>query len=197
MAALSMLKRIVGELMRSVGLLPGHADHADKQALILDLAARHGIGTLVETGTYLGDMVAAMLGRFDQIISIELSEELHRRAIERFAGEDSVILLQGDSGEKIADAIVMLDGPTIFWLDGHYSGGITASADLVTPIMKELETIFALGNAGHVVIIDDARLFGRDPGYPTVAAVRTHVAQHAPWAELSMRNDALIVTAKA
>lgn len=196
MAASSMKNRIVGKLVR-VGLLPGPADHADKQALIHDLAERHRIGTLVETGTYLGDMVAAMLGRFDRIISIELSYKLYQRATERFAGEDSVILLWGDSGEKIADAIAMLDGPAIFWLDGHYSGGITASADLVTPIMQELETIFALGNAGHVVIIDDARLFGRDPGYPTVAAVRTHVAQHAPWAELSMRNDALIVTTKA
>lgn len=197
MAASSMIKRMVGKLMLRVGLLPSPADHADKQALIRDLAERHGARTLVETGTYLGDMVAAMLGRFDRIISIELSEELHQRATERFAGEDSVVLLQGDSGEKIADAIAMLDGLAIFWLDGHYSGGITASADLATPIMQELETIFALGNAGHVVIIDDARLFGRNPGYPTGAAVRAYMARHAPWAELSTRNDALIVTAKA
>lgn len=196
MAASSMMKRTVGRVLQRVGLLPGPADHADKQALIRELADRYGTGTLVETGTYLGDMVAAMLGRFDRIISIELSEELYQRATDRFAGEDSVVLMRGDSGEKIADAIAMLDGPAIFWLDGHYSGGVTASADLVTPIMQELETIFALGDAGHVVIIDDARLFGRDPGYPTVAAVRACVAHHAPWAELSTRNDALIVTAK-
>lgn len=194
--ATNLARRIFARLRQALGLVSGPVDHASKQALILELSAHYGTRTLVETGTYLGDMVAAMIGRFDKIISIELGEDLYQRAVQRFAGEDSVVLIHGDSGVKIADAITMVDGPALFWLDGHFSGGITATTNLDTPIMQELEAVFALGNVGHVVIIDDARLFGRDPDYPTPAALRAYVARKAPWAEMVSRNDAFIVAAK-
>jgi hypothetical protein len=71
-----------------------------------------------------------------------------------------------------------LDVPTLFWLDGHYSGGITSSADLHSPINAELDAILGHAIATHVILIDDARLFtGRD-GYPhldeVLAAVRSN-----------------------
>ena len=51
----------------------------------------------VETGTFLGDMLAAMRDDFDSLTSIELSEELHSRAKRRFAGDPKITLLHGDS----------------------------------------------------------------------------------------------------
>lgn len=74
----------------------------------------------METGTYRGDMVSAMLPHFDKIISIELSTELYEAAVKRFEGEDKVVLLHGDSGNMIYDAIALVDGPSLFWLDGHF-----------------------------------------------------------------------------
>ena len=33
---------------------------------------------------------------------------------------------------------------------------------------KELEHILSDSRSGHVIVIDDARLFGTDPAYPTI-----------------------------
>jgi hypothetical protein len=35
-----------------------------------------------------------------------------------------------------------LNEPAIFWLDGHYSSGITAKGDKICPIFEELDSIF-------------------------------------------------------
>ena len=43
-----------------------------------------GIRVLIETGTYYGEMVEAQMGNFDRIISIELSERLYKKAIDKF-----------------------------------------------------------------------------------------------------------------
>lgn len=55
----------------------------------------------METGTYHGDMVDAMRRSFDRIYSIELSNELHQRAAERFAGDSIVELIAGDSSIEL------------------------------------------------------------------------------------------------
>jgi protein-L-isoaspartate O-methyltransferase len=62
----------------------GAAPHPIKQQAIRKYAAKYGVRVLVETGTYYGDMVAAMLHDFDLIYSIELSPALHARAQRRF-----------------------------------------------------------------------------------------------------------------
>ena len=40
--------------------------------------------------------------------------------------------------------------PAIFWLDGHYSAGITAMGEQATPIFKELTHIF--GDSGTICL---------------------------------------------
>ena len=32
-----------------------------------------------------------------------------------------------------------MDKPTVFWIDGHYSGGITGIGEAVCPILAELD----------------------------------------------------------
>ncbi len=176
---------------------PAPPPHIVKQRAIVEQAERFGIRNLVETGTFRGDMIAAMLGRFETIYSIELSEEFHRAACERFATQPHVRLVQGDSGEKLAEVVEQLDGPALFWLDGHYSGGNTAQAEIDTPIFGELATLFAQQPLRHVILIDDARLFGSDPGYPTIEQLQKFVSQHAPGAGFVVANDAIRITPAA
>lgn len=192
----NIVKTIVSKIMNRLKPLPAPPEHSVKQAAIRELAARFGTRTMVETGTYRGDMVAEMLPYFDRIISIELSEELHRNARERFRDEPKVTLLQGDSGERITDAIAQIDGPALFWLDGHYSGGVTAMGESATPVVGELKHILDLGNRGHVILIDDARLFGRDPDYPSVAQIARIVEARGVPADLSVENDAIRIVPK-
>lgn len=169
--------------------LPAPPPHAVKQAVVRALAARHGLRVLVETGTFMGDMVAAMREDFARIVSIELSPQLHARAAARFAGDPRIALIEGDSGGALAGVLATLAEPALFWLDGHYSAGQTARGATDTPVREELAAIFAARELPHVVLIDDARLFGRDPAYPSLDALRALLRERRPAYTLEVEAD--------
>lgn len=146
------------------------------------------INTLVETGTYFGDTVAFFRSRCSRIISIELSEALAKRAQARFRGSNHIEILQGDSCALLGGVMAKLDQPALFWLDGHYSGGVTAKGALSTPIRAELETILKHPQR-HAILIDDARLFVGNDDYPTIDELRDLVKSRAPHLSFSVEND--------
>jgi hypothetical protein len=144
---------------------------------------------LVETGTYMGDMVAAMSADFDQIHSIELGPDLFEKARQRFAGMAHVQLHQGDSATTLPEVLRRLNGPALFWLDGHYSAGITAKGSKDTPIVEELEAIYRHDAQRHVILIDDARLFDGSADYPTLDNLRKRVTGWSPNAVMAVADD--------
>lgn len=105
----------------------------------------------------MGEMVEAQKLRFDKIYSIELGIDLYQKAKRRFKGNKSVTIINGDSGKVLPVLLEEISEPAIFWLDGHYSGGITAKADKECPIFEELDAIFKFNKFNHVLLIDDAR----------------------------------------
>lgn len=173
---------------------PAPPPHCIKQRNLRRYARRHGLRVLVETGTYMGDMVAAMKPYFDTIYSIELGKELFDRACERFSQDAHVELIHGDSGDKLREIMERLERPAIFWLDGHYSAGITAKGKSETPILEELSQIFAVHDLGHVIVVDDARLFGTDPSYPTVEELREFIRSKGRKARISVKDDSIIIS---
>ena len=128
------------------------------------------IRVLIETGTYYGEMVEAQMGNFDRIISIELSERLYTKAIDKFKDVKNVVILKGDSGKLLPSIVRTLHEPAIFWLDGHYSGGVTVKGEKETPIREELACILN-HHLKHVILIDDARCFGQGD-YPTLEEIQ-------------------------
>lgn len=150
-----------------------------KQRILQAHLRDFGVRTFVETGTYLGDTVAAMRSLVDHTISIELSPELAARAQDRFRNLPDVEIIEGDSGEVLPSILRRLDAPAFFWLDGHWSGGMTARGEKDTPIVDELEAILG-ADRPHVVLVDDARCFGRDEGYPTLKELEALVRTRAP-----------------
>src|SRR5712692_3759890 len=62
----------------------GPLPHALKQRLVRHYGRRFGARILIETGTYMGDMVRAMMPSFDHIYSIELDPVLYQRAAKCF-----------------------------------------------------------------------------------------------------------------
>ena len=151
------------------GGMSGPPPHIVKQRVLAEYAQRFDLRILVETGTYYGDMVAAMRSHFDRIYSVELSEKLHRLCAKRFKNDPHVKLYLGDSGIVLKKIVNELNQPALFWLDGHYSAGNTAKGEKETPIFEELDTILRAKIRNHIIIVDDARCFGVDPGYPTLA----------------------------
>lgn len=172
---------------------PVPTPHLLKQRTIRAYARRFGTRTLVETGTYMGDMVAALQNAFAQIISIELSDELYRRARKRFARAPHVQILHGDSARVLPEVLHSLATPTLFWLDGHYSSGITARGALETPVMDELRHICDHDVQDHVVMIDDAHLFVGQNDYPTVQELRAFVTARRPTWMVECVNNILVL----
>ena len=185
------------QIITFVKQTPQPADHVLKQQVIIDLATKYGTRTFVESGTYMGDMVEAMKSRFDVLYSIELDDALFESATDRFQADGNVKILHGDSGEKLAEIMPQLSGPTLFWLDGHYSGGVTALGTEATPIYAELRHILSYPDIGHVILIDDARLFGTDLSYPKVEEVAETVLGLRPSLEIDVQNDAIRIMPSA
>lgn len=135
-------------------------EHIERIAVIKSYAERFGLsGTFIETGTAEGFTVSHVLDDFDNIITIELSPELHERSRERFNEHPNVRCIYGDSGAVLENFVPGLVFPALFWLDGHYSGGNTARGEIDTPIVAELEAAVHAPE-GSVILIDDMRLFG-------------------------------------
>lgn len=176
---------------------PAPPPHLVKQQTVRDHAERFGCSVLVETGTYLGDMVAAMLGQFGRIYSIELSDEYFHKAEKRFAGCGNVTLIHGDSGIELGRLLDNLDPQqrTLFWLDGHWSAGDTAKGDKETPIAEELLYVLPRVSRGDVILIDDARLFGVDNDYPPMEVIRECVEDHG--LAFAVEDDLIRITAPA
>ncbi|HEV8187381.1 MAG TPA: hypothetical protein VGP83_06510 [Pyrinomonadaceae bacterium] len=163
--------------------------HVVKEALIRDYARAFNTRILVETGTYLGDMVYAMRKSFFRILSFELDQTLYEQARKRFAADDHIEIIQGDSGLLLADYLTNINERCLFWLDGHYSGGITARGELNTPIKRELEHIFEHPVAGHVILIDDARCFTGQSDYPTLDELQRVVNERTQGWQFSVEDD--------
>ena len=153
----------------------GPPPHLIKEKVLKEFATKYNLKVLVETGTFYGDMVAAMKKHFDKIYSIELDPYLFKVSKKRFKPESHIEIIQGDSSEKLKEVVKKINQPTLFWLDGHSSGGETARGTKDTPIYEELETIFESKDLGHVIIIDDARCFGGDPAYPTIDILKKFI----------------------
>src|SRR3972149_10151077 len=122
---------------------PLPSPHIVKQKLIEEYARNYNKKTLVETGTFLGDMVYSQRNNFEKIISTELSSLLYNQTKKTLRNIKNVELLLGDSGKMLKKLIEKesLKQPCLFWLDGHYSGGETALGDKETPILDELTAI--------------------------------------------------------
>ena len=144
----------------------GVAPHPIKMMVVASYLKKYSIGEFVETGTFLGDTLCFIAKKGVRCTSIELSQELYETACKRFEAYNNVRLVQGDSGQRLPEVLKDINNPVLFWLDGHYSSGITASAGTLTPVSNELKAIFGHPIKQHVILIDDARCFDGTNDYP-------------------------------
>lgn len=170
----------------------GPAPHAVKQANLRQLQNRFAIKTLVETGTFRGDMLIAMSPFFEQLFSVELSEKLCGYSQERCSPLKNVTIHQGASEEILSELCGRLRGRVLFWLDGHFSGGDTALGDTECPVPRELESILRHPNIEPVIVIDDAREFVGQRSYPTVSEVLSQLCEGERQFHVTIHDDAIV-----
>ena len=112
----------------------------------------------VETGSNLGQgIMMALMAGFKEIYSIELSDQLYELCKKRFEDNSNVHLIHGNSGVELTNVISKINVPITFWIDAHYSGGVTAGEDGHLPILDELTTIKNHPVKNHTILIDDMR----------------------------------------
>ena len=163
--------------------------HVVKQITIEEHQKKYGNNILVETGTFRGDMVEAQKKNFKKIISMEIGDDLFKKARKRFKGDKNVFIVHGDSGKLLPEILNDINEPAIFWLDGHYSNGITAMGNTECPIFEELDAIFNTSRFNHILLIDDARCFNGTGDYPAIETVTTYIKNKNVLFQFEVKDD--------
>lgn len=168
-----------------------------KQQTVIEYAKKNHIGILVETGTFMGDMVHACKHHFKKIYSIELGNSLVEKARKKFKAYPHITLLQGDSSEILPALLASIPSACLFWLDDHlpeyyalryYPEEKNILRKASCPVLEELGCIFSQPHPGHVILIDDARLFG-SPGWPGLADMQNFLSRQGMNWQLENRDD--------
>jgi hypothetical protein len=172
---------------------PERSPHLVKQRAVLEYAGRYGLSVLVETGTYYGEMVAAMKNHFEEIHSVEYDSRLARRAQKKFSGHSHIHIHEGDSQQVVPEILRSLRRPALFWLDAGYYGWAGLQGDK-RRLTSELEAILAHPVAGHAILMDDARGLNGLNGAPTVAELTARIQSAFPGRKVEVKHDILRIT---
>lgn len=164
--------RYINLTMWIVKIRKGPPPGTFKRIYLRRLAKKYKLKVFVETGTYRGETINALKNSFDSLYSIELSTELYNKARAKFSRYPRIKIYNGDSKNILPQIVAQLKVPTLFWLDAHYSGGVTAFSE--NPIIDEITTIIQ-AKKEDVIVIDDLRLFGIEPDYPKYQDLKDYV----------------------
>src|SRR4051812_43754340 len=95
---------------------PIRSPHLLKQRTVREYAQRYSLRVLVETGTYYGEMVAAMKNRFAEIHSVEFDSALAQRAAKKFSRWPLIHILKGNSKKPVTKFLNAIHQPSLFGL---------------------------------------------------------------------------------
>jgi len=114
----------------------------------------------VETGTHMGITTEFLAKRYPFVHTIEPAAVFHEAAQKKFAGQNVNVIL-GTSEAVFPVLLPTLRGDLNFWLDGHYSAGLTFKGGKECPVEDELAAISRnLDRFSRVcILIDDIRCF--------------------------------------
>lgn len=170
------LTRGYGDLIRRVE--KNEYEYSSTHDLIKDIQKTHKISIFIETGTFIGNSLIGLHQSFEKLYSIELDKGIYRLAKKRLSPYPNVEILHGDSARLLPQIMDTLSSPAIFWLDAHYSSGVTGLGELQTPVMRELKTIFDHPIKKHYILIDDVKDFNGLNDYPTVDEILGFIARY-------------------
>lgn len=165
--------------------------------LARELRDQLGLKRAIETGTYRGVTARALASVFDSVVTIELARPLYERAVGSLRDLPNVEAVHGHSAEVLG-TLASPDTPTLYFLDGHWSGGATEGTGSECPVLDELAAIGA-GNQDDCVVIDDARLFTsappppHDPAHwPQIVEVFDAIRAHRPDHVVTLLSDQVL-----
>jgi hypothetical protein len=161
---------------------------------IKSLKKRTNASSFVETGTYLGVTTKRCAPIFNQVYTIELDKQLAEQAQSFLSNNKNVEVIQGDAlkvlphlleREEINDALV--------FLDGHFSGGITACGEIPEPGIEEIKILAQHKDKISCIVVDDFRSFGTESTFPTKFELLKAAEEYFPDYEITVHLDQLII----
>jgi len=167
-----------------------------KRRVIASYAQRYKLKTFVESGTYLGGTVAFMRRHCPRVYSVEFQAHLAKAAQQRFAHDPAIRILQGDGSIWMPQIVAELQEPALFWLDGHFAAGTARDGEVACPTLQEISPVLSDTRYPHVLLVDDAREFKGDGGYPTLGALQQFIRSTKPDVAIEVKNDIVRVTHK-
>jgi hypothetical protein len=160
------------------------------------------LDVLVETGTYHGDTVEALRNNFRKIFSVELGPPLYEKAKDRFKQYGHINIIHGDSGHILPVVAALVNEPTLYWLDAHWSGHDTWTLEhSKTPISREIDGLLGIefikdSLRESVILIDDARCFVPELGHPPLKEFILKLIRDFPEHDVYVETDIISVTPK-
>jgi hypothetical protein len=137
---------------------------------IMSVARKTGARQFIETGTLLGRTTRWAARRFERVVTVELEPSLASEAKARLKDLSNVEVLQGDALLRLPEILARPDvRDALVYLDGHFSGGVTARGQVDEPACRELELLVRYQDKVLGVVVDDFRTFGVDFPTPTKA----------------------------
>jgi hypothetical protein len=172
---------------------PRRIPHLLKQRAVLEYARRFELKTLVETGTYYGEMIAAVAGRFDQVYSIELDPRLATLAQQRFRGRPHVHVIEGDSQKVVPELLQQIDRRCLWWLDAGYCGWV---GEIGNPnrLGSEFQAILADRRHDHVILMDDADGINGEGNSPTLPELIASIEANYPNRQVEVARNIIRIT---
>jgi predicted O-methyltransferase YrrM len=118
------------------------------------LKSEHQIDVAIETGTFLGETTLFFSACFDEVHTIEISNDYYQIATESLKYCPNVHCHFGSS-EKVLHEILpdLKEKKVLFYLDAHWNE--------YWPLLKELEEISQTHRDHCIIVIDDFKVPGR------------------------------------
>lgn len=114
----------------------------------------YNLDVSIETGTYEGDTASFFANLFDQVFTIEISNEQFQKALDRLNIYPNIGMIQGDSPQVLRQILPQLkEKKILFYLDAHWR------ADW--PLLNELNEISQTHKDNCIIVIDDFKIPGR------------------------------------
>ena len=110
----------------------------------------------IETGTYMGATSIWASSLFEDVFTIEVNPKLSSQAAMFANGKSNIRFIHGDSSTELGKVSEKLEGSSLYWLDGHWCGGVEKLTH-ECPLIHELTAINK--KEQDIILIDDARFF--------------------------------------
>lgn len=162
-----------------------------KRKFIKKILARYKFDNAIETGAYLGQ-TTKVISKSVAVTTIEIDPNLNVYLKSKFR-KSPVSVLHGDSAKLFQSLIKEKDYSTFFYLDSHFSGGITSQGQSVTTLKDEILGLRDFkGLNKSLILIDDVISLNGINDYPEREFIVNFASDHNLYLSTILPNSIIL-----